>query len=102
MKRRALRIQNLGGARAVILHRPHQLVQALERQLRAIGLEVLQVWPELGPEVLGADFVFFDADMGHDDQFPWAAGASPMPMIALIGSEADIDQIVAYIASLDR
>ena len=88
MKRRALRIQNLGGARAVILHRPHQLVQALERQLRAIGLEVLQVWPELGPEVLGADFVFFDADMGHDDQFPWAAGASPMPMIALIGSEA--------------
>jgi AmiR/NasT family two-component response regulator len=37
---------------------------------------------------LGADFVFFDADMGHDDQFPWPAGGSPMPMIALIGSEA--------------
>ena len=26
--------------------------------------------------------------MGHDEQFPWAAGQSPMPMIALIGSEA--------------
>lgn len=88
MKRRALRIQNLGGARAVILHRPHPVVQALERQLRAIGLEVRQAWPDLGPEVLGADFVFFDADMGHDEQFPWPAGASPMPMIALIGSEA--------------
>ena len=32
--------------------------------------------------------MFFDADMGHDEQFPWRAGASPMPMIALIGSEA--------------
>ncbi len=88
MKRRPLRIQNLGGAKAVILHRPHPVVQALERQLLAIGLEVRQAWPDLGPEALGADFVFFDADMGHDDQFPWPAGASPMPMIALIGSEA--------------
>jgi AmiR/NasT family two-component response regulator len=72
----------------VILHRPHPVVQALERQLRAIGLEVAQAWPDLGPEALGADFIFFDADMGHDEQFPWAMGASPMPMIALIGSEA--------------
>jgi AmiR/NasT family two-component response regulator len=85
---RRVRIQNLGGARAVILHRPHDTVQALERQLIAIGLKTAQVWPELGPEALGADFVFFDADMGHDGQFPWAAGQSPMPMIALIGSEA--------------
>ena len=88
MKRRGLRIQNLGGAKAVILHRSHAVVQSLERQLRAIGLDVSQAWPELGPEGLGADFIFFDADMGHDDQFPWAMGASPMPMIALIGSEA--------------
>lgn len=88
MKRRPLRIQNLGGAKAVILHRPHPVVQALERQLRAIGLDVQQSWPDLGPEVLAADFVFFDADMGHDDQFPWRPGESPMPMIALIGSEA--------------
>jgi AmiR/NasT family two-component response regulator len=63
-------------------------VQALERQLRAIGLRVTAVWPQLGPEALGADFVFFDADMGHDEQFPWAPGQSPMPMVALIGSEA--------------
>lgn len=86
--RRPIRIQNLGGARAIILHRPHPTVQALTRQLTAIGLEVSQHWPEIGPEGLAADFVFFDADMGHDAQFPWAPGASPMPMIALIGSEA--------------
>lgn len=86
--RRPIRIQNLGGATAVILHRPHPTVQALERQLRAIGLQVTEAWPELGPEALAADFVFFDADMGHDEQFPWAPGQSPMPMVALIGSEA--------------
>lgn len=86
--RRPIRIQNLGGARAVILHRPHATVQALSRQLSAIGLSVEQAWPDLPPAALGADFVFFDADMGHDAQFPWAPGESPMPMIALIGSEA--------------
>lgn len=85
---RPLRIHNLGGAQAIILHRPHPTVQALTRQLTAIGLTVTQIWPQLDARALGADFVFFDADMGHDEQFPWAPGAAPMPMIALIGSEA--------------
>lgn len=86
--KRPLRIHNLGGAKALILHRPHPTVQALTRQLTAIGLTVEQVWPSLDASALGADFVFFDADMGHDEQFPWSPGTSPMPMIALIGSEA--------------
>nr|WP_319638914.1 ANTAR domain-containing protein [Rhodobacter sp. Har01] len=86
--RRPIRIPNLGGARALILHRPHPTVQALSRQLTAIGLEVATAWPELGPEGLAADYVFFDADMGHDGMFPWPPGAPPVPMIALIGSEA--------------
>ncbi len=86
--KRGVRIQNLGGARAVILHRPHPTVQALTRQLAAIGLLTSECWPDLGAEALAADFVFFDADMGHDEQFPWGPGQSPMPMIALIGSEA--------------
>lgn len=86
--KRPVRIHNLGGARAVILHRPHPTVQALSRQLTAIGLSVSQAWPVLDASALGADFVFFDADMGHDEQFPWQPGHSPMPMIALIGSEA--------------
>ncbi|KAF0114590.1 MAG: ABC-type branched-chain amino acid transport systems periplasmic component-like protein [Rhodobacteraceae bacterium] len=88
MKRRAIRIPNLGGARAIILHRPHTTVQALTRQLAAIGLQVTQAWPDLGPEALAADYIFFDADLGHDAMFPWDTGQPPIPMIALIGSEA--------------
>lgn len=86
--KRKIRIPNLGGARAYLLHRPHATVQALERQLRAIGLEVVACWPDLPAEALSGDFVFFDADQGYDAQFPWKPGESPMPMIALIGSEA--------------
>ena len=87
MKRR-FHLPSLGGARVVILHRPHLTVQALTRQLAAVGLEVSQHWPDLDAGALAADFVFFDADLGHDEQFPWKPGTAPMPMIALIGSEA--------------
>jgi len=86
--RRPIRYLNLGGARALILHRPHPTVQALSRQLTAIGLEVTSLWPDPGAAALAADFLFFDADMGHDGQLPWRPGEAPMPMIALIGSEA--------------
>ncbi|MCF6113396.1 ANTAR domain-containing response regulator [Mesorhizobium muleiense] len=82
------RIPNLGGARAFVLHRPHPTVQAITRQLSAIGLETVGCWPELPAEALAADFVFFDADLGFDEQFPWAPGEAPMPLVALIGSEA--------------
>jgi response regulator NasT len=81
-------VRELGGAHAVILHRDHTTVPTLTRQLAAIGLKVTQQWPTLDASALAADFVFFDADLGHDEQFPWARGASPMPLIALIGSEA--------------
>lgn len=83
-----IRTENLGGASAWILHRPHPSVQGLIRQLGVIGLEVREAWPNLSAEAIGADFIFYDADMGHDEQFPWPPGPSPMPMIALIGSEA--------------
>ncbi len=79
---------DLGGKRAVLLHRPNPTVESLTRQLTAIGLEVAAFWPELPATALAADYLFFDADMGHDDQFLWAPGAAPMPLIALIGSEA--------------
>ena len=85
---RVSRIPNLGGAKAFVLHRPHATVTAITRQLTAIGLEVTDCWPELPAEAFGADFVFFDVDLGFDQQFPWAPGKAPMPMIALIGSEA--------------
>ena len=75
---------------ALILHRPHANTEALERQCARIGLSTVTVWPEIAPADLegGIDILFFDADMGHDGQFPWAAGAAPVPTIALIGSEA--------------
>lgn len=87
MSRRA-RIPNLGGATAYVLHRPHPTTQTMLRQLSAIGLQVVDCWPELPAAALSADFVFFDADLGFDGQFPWQPGEAPMPIIALIGSEA--------------
>lgn len=82
-----IRTENLGGAVAWILHKPHVSVQGLLRQLNVIGLNVRETWPELPAEAMAGDFVFYDVDTGHNEQFPWAAGKSPMPMIALIGSE---------------
>ena len=81
---------NFVGQRALILHRPHGVVEAIARQLSQIGLAHEQCWPELplGLDLSRFDQLFFDADMGYDGQFPWAAGHVPMPTIALIGSEA--------------
>lgn len=73
---------------AVILHRPHPAVEALTRQLQSLHIRVRSVWPQLDEQDATADVVFFDADMGHDQQFPWPSGFSPMPLVALIGSEA--------------
>lgn len=73
---------------AVILHREHPSVDALKRQLELLHIRVSLVWPQIDGAGASCDVVFFDADMGHDGQFPWPRGLAPMPMIALIGSEA--------------
>ena len=86
--KRGFRIPNLGGATALILHRPHATVTAIGRQLGAIGVGASDCWPDLPPAAIAADFIFFDADQGRDEQFPWQPGEAQMPMIALIGSEA--------------
>lgn len=86
--RRRLHVPALGGARAAILHRPHATVEALGRQLSAIGLAWEAHWPDLPPAALAADYAFFDVDRGFDAQFPWEPGQAPMPTVALIGSEA--------------
>ena len=76
--------------RALILHRPHTTTDGLVRQLTQIGIDADSVWPELPFGFNSAPYgiMFFDADMGHDAQFPWEACLAPMPSIALIGSEA--------------
>lgn len=85
---RASRIPKLGGRRALLLHRQHANLAALSRQLAAIGLNAEEAWPTLPADADKADFLFFDVDMACDEQFPWAPGEAPMPLIALIGSEA--------------
>lgn len=82
------RIPNLGGRRALVLHKPHANVTALLRQLTAIGLDAIDAWPDLPHDAKQADFLFFDVDMACDQQLPWPAGEAPMPLIALIGTEA--------------
>lgn len=86
--RRRLSIPDLGGARAAILHRPHATVTALTRQLEAVGLHVDWYWPDLPSAARAADYLFIDVDAAHDGQFPWEPRESPLPTIALIGSEA--------------
>jgi AmiR/NasT family two-component response regulator len=81
---------NFEGQRALLLHRPHAVVEAIARQLTQIGIEPVQCWPEAGAgiDIKTFDQLFYDVDMGYDGQFPWPPGLAPMPTIALIGSEA--------------
>ena len=80
---------NFDGKRALILHRPHPVVDAITRQLAQLGIFCETCWPAISASASGGyDLLFFDVDMGHDEQFPWEHGQAPMPAIALIGSEA--------------
>lgn len=85
------RIPNFRGWHAWVLHRPSAAIDPLLRQLERLGMTADRFWPDISDAVKGgraADILFFDADMGMDEQFPWAAGKAPMPTVALIGSEA--------------
>ena len=88
MRRSTGSIPHLGGARALVLHRLHADSSVVLRQLAAIGLSAEIAWPDLPADAGLADFVFFDADMACDEQMPWTPGEAPMPLIALIGTEA--------------
>jgi AmiR/NasT family two-component response regulator len=78
---------NFDGRRALVVHRPHEVVEAIFRQLGQVGIHHATAWPDAPVDAV-FDVVFYDADMGHDGQFPWSPGLAPMPSIALIGSEA--------------
>jgi AmiR/NasT family two-component response regulator len=86
--RRTATTPNFRGRSAVVLHRPHPAADAVLRQLERLGIAARPAWPALAAADLAADFVLFDADTAHDGQFPWPAGTPPMPLVALIGSEA--------------
>lgn len=74
--------------RAVILHRKDDNIRRLERQLDLLGMESNVVWPEFDLGASPADVVFYDGDNGYDGIFPWPKGFPPVPLIALISTEA--------------
>ncbi len=88
MRLKSFKTPSFRGWHAVVLHRPHADLERLTRQLERLGMQVTCAWPSLAPEHREADVVLFDADMGHEEQFPWPQSELPMPMVALIGSEA--------------
>ena len=57
---------------------------------RRVGIAATHCWPEVShlADLAAFNVVLVDADMGYDGQFPWQPGAAPMPVVALIGSEA--------------
>ncbi len=78
---------NFAGGRAAILHRASDTTERLARQLGLLGLAVTVSWEPLG-SAAGLDLVLVDADEGWDGLLPWRPDARPVPLIALLGSEA--------------
>lgn len=78
------------GRRALVIHRADHHRDALAAQLSRFGLIVDCVVPAAPARRLirSADVVFFDAETGHDSLFPWRRGGSPVPLIAILASEA--------------
>jgi len=76
------------GLHALILHRPDEGVERLTRQLERLGLSVSVQWEPLDSDRAQPDIVLVDADQGWSELLPWPAGRSPVPLIALLGSEA--------------
>ena len=79
---------NFTGQHAIVLHRPGDTTDRLERQLNVLGLKVSVRWTPLDRTNPRADLVLVDADAGWSGLLPWAPGQNPVPLIALLGSEA--------------
>jgi AmiR/NasT family two-component response regulator len=81
-------LASLHGLRAVILHRQDRNRHALENQLRRIGLDVACIAPLSHAPLPAADVIFFDADLGYEGLFPWSRNEAPVPLVAVLASEA--------------
>ncbi|RAZ84695.1 ANTAR domain-containing protein [Mesorhizobium hawassense] len=82
------RTPNFVSWRAAILHRADDNIDRLKRQLERLGVTVLLQWKPLDLAETPADIVLVDADQGFDDLLPWAGDEAPIPVVALLGSEA--------------
>ena len=81
-------LPNFRGQRALVLHWKDKNRVTLVRQLNTLGLKVEVLWPADGVSANGYDVIFFDADQGYDGLFDWPPDQPPIPLIALMGSEA--------------
>ena len=79
---------NFRGKNALIVHRESENIDRLKRQLERVGLHVESIWPQVNKLEAHIDVIFFDGDNAFDGVFPWNAGQSPIPMVALLSSEA--------------
>lgn len=75
------------GKQVLVLHRPGEASRLLVRQLGLLGLRTTLRWSSGGPAD-APDLVIVDADAGWSGLLPWPEGRNPVPLIALLGSEA--------------
>ncbi|MGO4438988.1 ANTAR domain-containing response regulator [Rhizobium sp. RAF56] len=78
---------NFTGWRATILHREDGNTERLVRQLKLLGMQPSQRWEPMGAHQL-PDIVIVDADQGWDGLLPWTSASPPLPVVALLSSEA--------------
>jgi AmiR/NasT family two-component response regulator len=81
---------SFAGRTALIVHRADRHRDALEAQLHRAGLSVRSLSPaaRIARADTEVDVIFFDADTGHDSLFYWGRSPPPMPLVAIISSEA--------------
>ena len=82
------RTPNFRGWQVVVLHREDAGMHRLARQLERFGVTCHFAWPRLESLDPAVKAVFFDGDNGFDGLFPWPSGQPPVPLIALMRSEA--------------
>lgn len=83
-----MRIPNFRGRRALVLHRADRNQAAIMEQLERLGLGARVRWPAEKISADEADVMFFDSDLGFDGLFAWTGSPPPLPLIAVLGSEA--------------
>jgi response regulator NasT len=81
-------IPNFRGQRALVLHPEDRNRDAILEQLERLGVYARARWPAEGMSSADVDVAFFDSDLGFDGLFAWTPGASTVPLIATLGSEA--------------
>lgn len=81
-------LPDLVGWRVVILHRPDEGIDRIVRQLGLLGLASHVQWEPLDLGRTPADIALVDADQGWCGLLPWDKETVPLPVVALLQSEA--------------